>query len=704
MSALFDEWDVDDLFRDEFNVTPKKVIPAPDSEEPKEVAIFDRIDELTSDPVMPEPDWYNKAEEEDAAQYKADAWENHQDEVLTGEVVLYEAEPIEGTVMEAREEISDLQRAVNELQALKDMDIQNEAQENALRAKINETQRLLDSLRSELIRHSENKHNHKAKMREAETKLEEEAHREAERMREEEINKQRKSAMMGFNSYINDLNPEWKEYAFNHQWEGASTLALHEGGLLADDMGLGKTLTTIMIADMLKAKFNLVITPSDTNSNFTMEFAMWAKHRFVWTLANYDKKARDAFMDMIIKPRIEAGEDVTLLVNYEQLYFDMEYFAQLLDIPWDAVYIDEFHNAKEKGSLLFNRIKSFRAKGVTRFFPITGTFILNKPEDIWTALHVVDPVAFPNISSFKDSYCEYDYYTSKWVFRNGGERSLLIRLGGRIVKRTMEEAGIKLPKQHINIVDIEFPLGAYENQRNIMRQLAEHSQIILDSDRKVSIVEQIALITRQRQCAVWPAGITIKDPISGDIVFSVGEEVQESIKMDWVENKIVELRKDKKRIVVFSQFKTALAELERRLLASGYRVARYDGDTKREVKMVIKRDFDRKHVDKMNGEFEYDIVLCNFKVGGVGLNFTHATEMIMLDEEWNPGKNTQAYKRINRIGQTEETNVWIPQLSGAIDRWMRSLNEDKEAMIAGFDREVDMQKEFSDFLATVKDI
>lgn len=691
MTMVNDDFDLDDLFRDEFKpdfskYTTKKVEAAPAIVEHSEmVEAVKNFDKQVFEEVRPEltPD---------------------SEEVISGEIVVFEPEPLEGIIHEEKEpEETDLMRAVKELEHLREIDMQNDAQKNALRAKINETQKMLDLLRNDLVRAEELHRNHKAKMRQQESVITEEAHREAERQREEDIKKQRKSAMMAFHQYIQDLNPEWKDYAFDHQWEGASTLALHGGGLLADDMGLGKTLTAIMTADMLKANFVLVIAPSDTVSNFTLEYAMWAKHRFVYTLAGNTKQQRDVFMEYIIQPRVDAGEDITLLVNYEQLYSDLDYFDQLCNIPWDAVFVDEFHNAKNKGGLLFSRLKSLRAKGVKKFFPMTGTPILNSPEDIWTALHIIDPDAFPNITSFRDSYCDYDYYKQRWVFRSGGEKSMLIRLGGRIVKRTMEEAGIILPKQHVHFVDIAFPENGYLDQRRIMKQLAEHSQIILDSDRKVSIVEQIALITRQRQCAVWPAGIQIKDPMTEQIVFSVGEEVQESIKMDWVEDKIKELRNGGKRVGVFSQFKTALAELERRLIEDGFRVVRYDGDTDRTTKMKVKRDFDRKHVEKMNGEYEWDIVLCNYKTGGVGLNFTHITDLIMLDEEWNPGKNEQAYKRVRRIGQTEETHIWIPQLSGAIDAWLRALNEDKAQIIAGFDSEVDLQKEFSDFLSTMRE-
>lgn len=703
MTMVNDDFDLDDLFRDEFKpdfskfTNKNKVEAAP--------AIVEPIEQVEVEPVI-ESNLFELTKEEHDAVTNGDFDDEltpDSEEVISGEIVVYEPEPLEGTVLEVKEpEETDLMRAVKELEHLKEIDMQNDAQKNALRAKINETQKMLDLMRNDLIRAEELHRNHKAKMRQQESKITEEAHREAERQREADIKAQRKSAMMAFHSYIQDLNPEWKDYAFDHQWEGASTLALHEGGLLADDMGLGKTLTAIMTADMLKANFVLVIAPSDTVSNFTLEYAMWAKHRFVYTLAGNTKQQRDVFMEYIINPRVAAGEDITLLVNYEQLYSDLDYFDQLCEIPWDAVFVDEFHNAKNKGGLLFSRLKSLRARGVKKFFPMTGTPILNSPEDIWTALHIIDPEAFPNITSFRDSYCDYDYYKGRWVFRSGGEKSMLIRLGGRIVKRTMEEAGIILPKQHVHFVDIEFPENGYLDQRRIMKQLAEHSQIILDSDRKVSIVEQIALITRQRQCAVWPAGIQIKDPMTDQIIFSVGEEVQESIKMDWVEDKIKELRNGGKRVGVFSQFKTALAELERRLIEDGFRVVRYDGDTDRTTKMKVKRDFDRKHVEKMNGEFEWDIVLCNYKTGGVGLNFTHITDLIMLDEEWNPGKNEQAYKRVRRIGQTEETHIWIPQLKNAIDAWLRALNVDKAQIIAGFNSEVDLQKEFNDFLSTMK--
>jgi SNF2 family DNA or RNA helicase len=59
--------------------------------------------------------------------------------------------------------------------------------------------------------------------------------------------------------------------------------------------------------------------------------------------------------------------------------------------------------------------------------------------------------------------------------------------------------------------------------------------------------------------------------------------------------------------------------------------------------------------------------------------------MIILDEEWNPGKADQAFGRIDRMGQTEETNVHILRIANSIDSWMVKLNEQKKEIIDGFE-------------------
>jgi SNF2 family DNA or RNA helicase len=232
--------------------------------------------------------------------------------------------------------------------------------------------------------------------------------------------------------------------------------------------------------------------------------------------------------------------------------------------------------------------------------------------------------------------------------------------------------------------------------------------VILDNGESAEIPAMIAVITRLRQAACFPAGIEMKitqkmfdmDPRFpvGHVYFRAPLDTP-SIKLDMAEDKLEREVKAGHRSVVFSQFKTALADLEKRLTKRGLRVARFDGDTKQNTRIDIKRDFLRSATGESPDNYKYDVVLVNYKTGGVGLNFTDATYMLCLDEEWNPGKNTQAWARICRIGQTEETRVDIMRIEKSIDMWMKTLNEMKQAIINGFEQVIDVLASLREYFA-----
>jgi SNF2 family DNA or RNA helicase len=122
---------------------------------------------------------------------------------------------------------------------------------------------------------------------------------------------------------------------------------------------------------------------------------------------------------------------------------------------------------------------------------------------------------------------------------------------------------------------------------------------------------------------------------------------------------------------------------------------RYDGDTPKDKIQEIQMDFDRRTA----GEHpKWDVVLCHYKKGGVGLNLNAATQTIILDEEWNPGKVDQAYGRTDRLGQTEETTVHVLRVGKSVDVWMAKLIGEKAEMIEGFEVNADMQQKLLDIM------
>lgn len=480
----------------------------------------------------------------------------------------------------------------------------------------------------------------------------------------------------------------WVEYAKPHQWEGGMTIAHYGSAILGDGTGTGKTLTAIMSMDFAKHKTILVVTPADVVSSFAEEVMFFAPHRNVLPLEGANPKYRT-----LISNVLASSSEYVVVVNYESLWRESKWLGKF---HWDAIYVDEAHNMKNESGLTFDALSSF---DYGQCVPMTATSILNEPGDLWTSLNMIDSHRFNSKYGFLSVFCMQDS-EGKWTFKPGGEKALMAQLKGRILKRTLEEVAPDLPKQTVN--EVVIPEIAVPNiQMTIMKQIHNFNGIQLDTGESTKMSAIIAAITRERQAAVHPAGIEVKmtekmheewfqdgpPPAVGTVLFSVPKDTP-SIKLNMAEEKLERMVKAGKRCVVFSQFKTALVDLEARLNARGIKVVRYDGDTNKATRLDVKRDFLRPASGQPKADYKYDVVLANYKTGGVGLTFTEATYMLCLDEEWNPAKNSQAWARIHRIGQTEETTVDILRIEKSIDMWMKTLNEKKAAIVNGFEAEV----------------
>ena len=327
---------------------------------------------------------------------------------------------------------------------------------------------------------------------------------------------------------------------------------------------------------------------------------------------------------------------------------------------------------------------------------LTGTPILNKPSDLFAQLNLIDPVNFYNERYFLQDYCQQDYYTKRWRFASGGLERLTHKMSAKFVKRTRESAGVVLPPQSEQFHDLIIDPQEYPEQYAVLKTLNQHAAILLEENKAMPILYMISLILRKRQAACFPEGIILKND-EGEVIYKT--ECKESIKVDYLIKQNGEIgglipELEGENVVLFSQFKSPLKEIHKRLQVAGISSVIYDGDTPQSLRQEIQMDMDAKHTDRKDTKFK--VVLCNYKTGGVGVNMTNATQMILLDSEWSPGKTDQAKARINRMGQTAETTVHIIRLKGSVDIWMDQLNEQKKLMVEGFEESIDMQQALRD--------
>lgn len=549
----------------------------------------------------------------------------------------------------------------------------------------------------------------------------------------------------------------WREFAFDHQLNGARRLASAKRGILGDKRGLGKTLTSLIWSDMLKAQKVLIFAPKDVLNNFKREIEHWAPHRHVAILGGMPKLQRDMFLGLL-----RSQNQFLLLCNYEAWRKDPDLIEGLKSLCADTIIIDEAHNIKEKRTSAWRGIRDivyavnqcnvcggepekyqnpFNGSyddrcskclhepeefgdfcSVKNTLPMTGTAILNKPQDLWTLLYLVDRTLFPSENIFLRDYCTTDLYTGRWKFRTGGEEALIKKLGSRFVRRDKNSAGVKFKEQvHVPHV-IEFDKNLYPDQWRVMEQIRKFDSIVMDMENevKLDIIGILPQLMRRRQAITWPAGIKIweyeKGPDgiprkTGRILYEA--PATESVKMDKamaISEEII--NEDEDRLVIFSQFKEALKEFERRFTNLGVPVVRYDGDISDEKANQAQLDFDGKTaanhpknttcregcVNWIEGKpvtlqtcngYKWQVILCHYKKGGVGLNLNAARQMIKFDREWNPGKEDQADGRIDRLDNLRDSIVHTIHVEGTIDMFMDELIDEKKQMIDGFEEQHD---------------
>ena len=57
-------------------------------------------------------------------------------------------------------------------------------------------------------------------------------------------------------------------------------------------------------------------------------------------------------------------------------------------------------------------------------------------------------------------------------------------------------------------------------------------------------------------------------------------------------------------------------------------------------------------------ESEYRVMLISTRAGGLGINLARASDVVMLDQDWNPQIMLQAEARAHRIGQKKPVTVY----------------------------------------------
>ena len=439
------------------------------------------------------------------------------------------------------------------------------------------------------------------------------------------------------------LEAELRDY----QLQGFKWLArlsrLGLGACLADDMGLGKTVQTIalLLNDAAKGP-SLVIAPTSVCHNWLLEAQRFAPGLRVRMLAAAPDRA--ALIESL-------GPGDVLVASYGLLHTESELLASR---PFAVAVFDEAQNLKNAET---RRAKASKLIQADFRLALSGTPVENRLEELWSLFDTVAPGLLGSSESF------HRRFVAPLERGQGGpaRQALKSLLRPYLLRRTKAAVLQELPPRTEITLDIE--PGAPERAfYEALRRRAVETLTQTEGAPGQKRIRILAEITRLRRAACHPALIDAASEL-------------ESAKLGAFLKLVSDLRANRHRALVFSQFTSHLDLVEAALKAEGVAYARLDGSTSTKARAQRVAAF-------QSGEG--DLFLISLKAGGSGLNLTAADYVIHLDPWWNPAVEDQATDRAHRIGQTRPVTVYRLVVTDSIEEKILALHAAKRALAADF--------------------
>ncbi|KAF5321430.1 hypothetical protein D9619_001754 [Psilocybe cf. subviscida] len=514
--------------------------------------------------------------------------------------------------------------------------------------------------------------------------------------------------------------------------------------ILADEMGLGKTIQVISFLAYLKQQGkmgpHLIVVPSSTLENWCREFEKFAPSLNIQTYYA-DKNDRPLLRQSLIdSQRCNTGEPdhwEVLITTYNLAQGDEKDRKFFKKIDWDCCVYDEGHVLKNFQSQRYQTL--LKVKADWRLL-LTGTPLQNNLQELVSLLNFILP------RQFADSI-----ESLRAIFKVKGDTKVTLLSQERIsrAKKMMtpfvlpvliEMQVLKdLPKKTERIEWCEMT----DLQRSIYRNALHRSRKTIVEAADEADDGLPARPTKKLKAAAKPK-VTSYSENSSNVLMDLRKAASHPMlfrtlftddALTGITKQLLKEPDFKRRGALFELVKedmSVMTDSELQLFCGTYKSTKkylqdkacyvdagkvqvllkllsdYEGQGRKftqilDILQAVLKHRDTKYllltgstpvdvrqtlVDEFTDDPSIPIFLLSTKAGGMGINLTAASVVIMFDQDFNPHNDRQAQDRAYRIGQKRDVEVVKLISKGTIEEDMLRLGETKLALdeaVAGDD-------------------
>jgi SWI/SNF-related matrix-associated actin-dependent regulator 1 of chromatin subfamily A len=410
--------------------------------------------------------------------------------------------------------------------------------------------------------------------------------------------------------------------------------------LLANPPGTGKTGTVL---SALKGRA-LIVAPLAVVDHWVREADRFGKIEAIngtGTAVKREHARRTAFI-----------HEFHLVVNYEAMRNDIDCLTAQ---PWDWLVFDESHRLKGRHKVQVFKAAQKLANTTNGLVLVTGTPILNHPEELWATLHLIDPKRYRGFwpwaeKHFKTKFEKHRGRLTRKVgdLKPGHEKYLRQHLDGRLIQQPLSVLLPDLPP----VTETTLHLSLSPAERKMHDDMLKKAWMEVP-EGVVQAANAVAKNTRLRQLTSDWSVFGIDKP---------GTKIKAAVEL------IGDLAPE--QVLVFTSFRQTADMVVRQL-----------GPTA----VAIHGGIDTKTRGQHLAQFQAGgarVIAATIRSLGEGVDGLQvARNVIFLDRDWTPARNEQAVFRLRRMGQLQAVNVYYLVADDTIDETVSDALSRKESVI-----------------------